>query len=678
MTLKSVQHWLFVALCVCVGGRGGLAQDAAANAVTQTEQQTAQQVQALKLLDEVVADASSLRLPENRLRLQFTAGELFWERDQARARALFTEAAATLTTMLQTSSASESDYFRQMRTPLQLREEFLRTVARHDPQLAYELLQATRPPEPPANAPTRGRIFDEAELEMSLLAQVAAADPALALRRADELLDKGQYPGTLANMLKQLRGKDEKAAASLSEKLLSKLRAETLLASSEAGNLALQILRPGPWLVDSSTNNTNQAATKQALAAGQVLSESDYRKLLNNVITAALKAMPRTVNVNAFGQAQPGQPGAGRQAGQPGQAAAARQRGGQAVGQPNPPQFGAGNVQNNRRPGGVTDPAQDNARRLLTNLSSMLTQVDKYASGYGPTVRQKLTEMGQTNNPRQAINDYANVLRQGTTDEVLQAASTAPATSQPMLYQQAVMKALNENQPDRARQIASQNLPEAQRNSMLQMIERRQQANAAAVTTIEQARQSLTRLRSDEERIDLLTRLAASAAKLNNPAFAKQLVTEARTYTNRRAESYEQLEAQLKVAHAYVELDPAQGFELLEAGIDRLNELLPAAALLEGFEVRVFKEGELPLANGGRLGQMINRIGQELTRLSIKDFERAQAAADKFQRSEPRAAARLAVAQGVLGTPATDTAATGFNPNTGFGPRGGGFPARRP
>jgi hypothetical protein len=676
MTKKSVRSWLFVGICLWGWPQISRAQETAAPATAQAEPATPQQQQALKLLEEVIADANTLRLPENRLRIQLNAGDLLWESDQTRARALFTEAAATLTGMMQSVSTNDAEYFRQIRTPSQLREELLRVVARHDPLLAYEMLQTTRPPEPPANVPLRGRPFGEAELEMSLLAQVASADPALALRRAEELLGKGQYPGTLVSMLKELRGKDEKAAASLSDKLLTKLGTETLLGNSEAGNLALTMLRPGPLPAESSTASTDKAQTKQALAAGQVLSDSDYRKLLNNVIAAALKATPRTANANAFVTGQP------RQAGQTGQAPNAG-RGGQRGGQnaapagPNQPQFGAGNAQN-RRQGMPADPTQDNARRLLSSLSSMLTQVDKYAAGYGPTIRQKLAETGQTNNPRQALSDYNTVLRQGTADEVLQAASTAPPTTQPMLYQQAVMKALNENQPERARQIATQYLPEAQRAQMLQTIERRQQTNAAAITSIEQARQSLARLRSDEERIDLLTRLAASAAKLNNPKFASQLAAEARTLVNRRAESYEQLEAQLKVAHAYVELDPAQSIELLETGIERLNELLPAAALLEGFEVRLFKEGELPLANGGRLGMMVTRIGQELAQLAQKDFARAQAAADKFQRTEPRVATRLAVIQGVLGKPETGASATGFNPNQGFGPRGGGQPMRRP
>lgn len=671
MPLKRVPQCGAVLLGLLFGLGGVLqAQDAAPTALT-AEQQAAQQEKAYKLLGEIIADAPALRLPENRIRIQVTTGNLLWERDQPRARAVFNEAATALAAMMQAVSGNDMEYFRQIRTPTQLREELLRLVVERDPQLAYEILQATRPPEPPANSPLRGR-SSEAELEFSLLAKIAASDPALALRRAEELLDKNQFPGSLASMITQLRTKDEKAAASLADKLISKLRPETLLSTAEAGSLALTLLRPGPFVADSA----NAAQTKAAAASGQALSEADYRKLLSNVITVALKATPRSTANNNQTRTATANGGAGNQnQGAAGQGPAGG-RGGQ---------FGGGfppNLQN-RVPGfanNQTDPVQDNARRMLGNLSELLTQVDKYAASYGAAVRQKLTETGQASNTRQALGDYGNVMRQGTTDELVQAAAAAPATVQPMLYQQAVTKALNEGQFDRARQIAG-SLPEARRAQLLQTIERRQQTDAAAITTIEQARQQLARLRNDEERIDQLTRLSASAVRYNNPKFALQLADDARQLVKNRAENYEQLEAQLKIAHAYAAVNPTQGLEMLENSIERLNELLPAAALLEGFEVRVFKDGELPLTAGGRLGQMVLRIGQELTALAAKDFERAQATAEKFQRTEPRVAARLAVVQGVLGDPNTNTAATNFNQN--FGPRGGpgGGPAgggRRP
>ena len=55
----------------------------------------------------------------------------------------------------------------------------------------------------------------------------------------------------------------------------------------------------------------------------------------------------------------------------------------------------------------------------------------------------------------------------------------------------------------------------------------------------------------------------------------------------------------------------------------QLNELLSAAALLSGFEVDIFKDGELPLKRGSTLSSVITRYGEELGTLAKSDFERA-------------------------------------------------------
>jgi hypothetical protein len=201
----------------------------------------------------------------------------------------------------------------------------------------------------------------------------------------------------------------------------------------------------------------------------------------------------------------------------------------------------------------------------------------------------------------------------------------------------------------------------------LQAVERQQAVQAAAAGNIEEAQQQLARLRSDEQRVNWLTQMATAAAQKKNEKLAAQLLEEARNLVSRRAENYQQLEARLRVVRAYAGIDPARGFELLESGIDQLNELLPAAAALSGFEVRIFKDGEFPLQGGSQLSNMITRYGQELTRLARSDFERAQTVADKFQRAEPRIQARLSIVRGVLGgqaQPEADNAIFG----RGFGP----------
>ncbi len=45
--------------------------------------------QALKLLGQIMAEVQTLKLPENRIRLQLAAGDLLWEHDEERARSLF-------------------------------------------------------------------------------------------------------------------------------------------------------------------------------------------------------------------------------------------------------------------------------------------------------------------------------------------------------------------------------------------------------------------------------------------------------------------------------------------------------------------------------------------------------------------------------------------------------------
>ena len=62
----------------------------------EAESPNAIEEQAYLLLEDVVASTQTLKLPQNRGRLQIIAGDLLWKRDQARARSLFSEAAANL------------------------------------------------------------------------------------------------------------------------------------------------------------------------------------------------------------------------------------------------------------------------------------------------------------------------------------------------------------------------------------------------------------------------------------------------------------------------------------------------------------------------------------------------------------------------------------------------------
>jgi len=55
------------------------------------------------LLEQVIAEAQSLKLPENRIRVQIAAGDMLWEHNAPRAAGLFVDAGAGLAQMTSTS-----------------------------------------------------------------------------------------------------------------------------------------------------------------------------------------------------------------------------------------------------------------------------------------------------------------------------------------------------------------------------------------------------------------------------------------------------------------------------------------------------------------------------------------------------------------------------------------------
>ena len=625
-----------------------MAQDTSAQ--QPTEQQTDEQKQkekevadkrALALLDQVVDQVQMLTLPENRIRVQVAAADMLWDRNEPRARSLLSLAADSVAEMMRSADGNNRRWANQ------LRQELVMTAAQHDAQLAYQLVAATRSLTPQNDGANQRGPNQEGNLEQNLLAQVAALDPKLALQKAEEALGKGEFPLTLGQVLAQLQAKDKEAAAKLLEKVTSKLQSANMLSTADAGNLALMLLQGGPRPDDKSTATTagNQTSGSQAVnrLAQPVLSQSAYIDILTTVIDAALRSTPQPAT-NA--QRGPNNPN--------------NQRG-----------RNFGGAQNNNQ-ASPTDAQleQNNARRLLGGLSALLTQIDQYLPARSAAVRQKMTEVGMGNNPRMGLNQLGNLIQpNATADSLLAAASGAPPQMQPRIYQQAALKALDEGNVDRARQIANDHLEANQRASVLQKVDFKVMAQKAETENMDQLRQTLNSLASDDQRIDLLLQLASMTAK-NDKKAAVKFLGEAQRLTGRHAVNYQQFEQQLKVAQAFADLEPARSFDVLEPGIAQLNELLSAAAILSGFEVDIFKEGELPLRGGSDLGNMVANYGRELATLAKVDFERAQSTANRFQLAEPRIMVQLSMVRDVLGVP---QARMNFGFGNGPGNRGGPF-----
>lgn len=635
--MKKVTILTLILALLCFSESLVIAQDQPAQqpSAEELEQKAEREKNAYRLLEQVIDEAQSLRLIENRVRIQINAADMLWSQNQGRARSLFTSAAEGIAEVGRSQAANnrrnQADgasfaVFQQgpqnMRTH-QLRQDLVLTAARHDATLAYQLLAATKPPpnlQP--NTEVRGpraQLTSEDSLEQTLLGRVAALDPKLAAQNAEQMMDKGQFPMTIPEVINQLYTQDPDAAEKFVDKTVKKIQAANVLAKTEVGALIQGLLRGGPR---PAGDGNDSAAKAQNTSWPAVLGQTAYVDLLSTIVDAALKATPATQN--------------NQRGGGPVNARRAVAGSGAGPGNTGPRQLTEAQIE------------QNNARRLLAGLQVALPLVDQYLPSKAPLVRQKLSEIGLSSSPANMAQTLNALQGNATADAFLQAAAAAPQQIQPRLYQQAAYKALEEGDTERARQIANDHLSTNAREILMQRIDFREAARKTEGGRFDEIRQTVARIATDNEKIDFLIQAAGDVQK-NNSKFAIQLLEEARQIVNRRATNYQHFEQQLKVAHAFASVDAARAFEMLDPGISQLNELLQAASVLSGFEINMFRDGEMSMQSGSGLTATLNRFGQELAVLARSDFERSEILAGRFQFPEPRIMARLAIVQGLLG-----------------------------
>src|ERR1041385_848535 len=174
MFFSSKQRFLFLLLFLALSvfvtlPNAGAQVDDREKAEQAAAKQKELEKKSLKLLDEVISGAWSLKLPANRSYVFSNAAELLWPHDQKRARSLFWEALNSMTlppspaTDMQNTKQPNDSANRERGTAttteqqepmnrydatLETRNDFLRKVARRDPQLALDMMRSTRPAPP--------------------------------------------------------------------------------------------------------------------------------------------------------------------------------------------------------------------------------------------------------------------------------------------------------------------------------------------------------------------------------------------------------------------------------------------------------------------------------------------------------------------------------------------------
>jgi hypothetical protein len=253
------------------------------------------------LVDELAGAAHGLKLPENRLFVLAAAADLLWAHNEPRARNLLWDALNTLNLMnaavtgkssspvtreAKPSAKEKAQLMSQYFAVFSLRQQLLQRVARHDPQLALDMLRSSRqvPLEAPPEWMREGfSLPDDRLLEQQIATQVAARDPQKALQLARESLTKG-FSYQLIGLLARLNQKDPEMGTKFAGELIDKLRGRNLATDLPGSSLAVSLL-------NFSRTPTAEPAARLSNSSGfqrLKLDEEQRRELVELITNAAL------------------------------------------------------------------------------------------------------------------------------------------------------------------------------------------------------------------------------------------------------------------------------------------------------------------------------------------------------------------------------------------------------
>lgn len=562
---------------------------------------------ALALVDEIIRESESLRVAENRIKIEASVADLLWNDKQKRARELMKRAMDEFLSIMANSAVSAPDDvltsaglpfaglgrlqdhgLEQFRASL--RQQILDILARRDAKLARSFLRATSKPD--GQTREYGLSGYEGHLDISLAAKLAESDPQQALEIAEESLSKGLNPNLL-QVLAGLQKKDKAAASKLLDLIVKKLKAENLQTGYPAVGMIHTLLGAGlaRRAADTGDEDENEEADKQSL---EPLDDKTARELLDLVAAAALKRANETASGSEESYEWP---------------------------------------------------------LLLRMVEAMMPQIQKHSPARAAELQKVIEERRKRLSPQAKERDqYREVLEAGDAEAMLEAASKAAPELKMALTQMAVGKIVSEGDLDRARQLINDRITDPeQRRQMLERIEEAALQQAIDKGKLDEARSFLSRL-APLERAALLVEIAAKALEKKERKTALEILAEAQGLFTSQPANFMELIVQLQMAGVYTGLEPARSFEIIEQAVDQLNPLMSALAMLEGFDlIRSFKDGELIGTGESPVLMCVMVSVGILSRLARGYFDRASLVAEKFARADVRLLAQLAVAQGVLG-----------------------------
>ncbi len=564
---------------------------------------------ALELVNNATLLIPQIRSLPMRVHGQMKAADLLWATDEKIASKLMADAVAALKEYIASIDYGDPESIQYLQQVNVLRYELIQGLATHDAEAALNFLRSTRLPVGPGTTTPWGAGEREDQLELTLASQIAQQDPKRAYQIAQENL-KTRLSTSLLQAMHQLLNKDPELGRKLARDINAKLMEEKLLKNREAVEVALNLLRAGPYFtvyqsrVLVRTGSFQDVTTSIIVPNSQpgseatqtpLLSVQERHDLLQKVLSEALTPAP--ANPNSWSD-------------------------------------------------------RDVASYLLEGLKQIGPELEAQFPGSQLAVEKRMNEIqGQMDPQRATWQKYEQALNNTTPDAAAETISQSPLEIRTQLYQQLADRTAANGDINRARQIINARIKEPwQRRQALQNLDQQAIYQNIAKGNFEEALRALSTFRPLRQRASIIAQVARQIGPGRKTAAAIALLEQARSLLGDSplADNQDEMQALCELATAFNRYDTKRAFQIVDPLIDQFNEINDAARKLSGFGPESHKDGEVDMYNGNFIMSLSQQLARALASLAPSDFEKTKAAADRIQAPEVRLVIYLTIAEQLL------------------------------
>ena len=589
-----------IALFISVFFSFSFAQTSPTESVSEKEKaRKEQEKRVLQMVDQAVGDADSLRLPQNRAIVYAIAGDLYWKFDEKRARELFRNSANEIIAAnaeAEKQKKEDDDLYSGVFEYENIRNEILPLIAKHDADLALEMLAQTRPAKLTAalnlasqpNAKQEGgymnfnpeqyRVQQEIALEQRFAVLAAEQNPDKAIKLIKDSLAKGISWNVLP-LLQKLNQKSEKKAAELADDLIKKIIDTDLTKRREDMGAAIRFLQYA----------TNPNTPKSAKEKQFKFTDSQLRDLANKIADTFM---------------QP-----------------------------------------------------SNSLEVTMGMMQAMAGLEKYAPDKAPLLKQKQAEAMKNLPPEvKRMQQQQKIWNPNSTpEEIIADLPKLNEYERATAYNSLGNKISQIDDEARAKKLIEQIPDEKARARAGELYESAKISRTAKEGKLDEAKKLIGNLNKKKTQIQQLVALATEFHKKGTEKdheTAVGLMKDAKALTSEYPEDEDELNDAMEIVKGYAVVNSDEGFRIFEPIVDQINDYVQASAVLSKFNKRnrAFKKGELLMKVNGYSwdGLLLFRYIPQIQMLGKADLDRMSLFADKFQRNDARTIVKLFVAQGFL------------------------------